>query len=182
MTKSQVEHFTEREILKGKSRQEVFNEVVTVSDISIHSAADIIRKVPTLEGRKKYRSTNFVLLGMIGILLLFHLVNFFLAVEHKTNLSVGQIIVPGLLLWGVYNFKRNAHLISGILLSVMALISLGQIIFYFDWVYIAILSFSAYGIAVSFFLDSKLSGDYILDKELQKTNPGQRVDSVTFTD
>jgi hypothetical protein len=38
-----------------------------------------------------------------------------------------------------------------------------------------------FGMGLAFYLNNKLIADYFLDKELQKTNPEQREDSLIFT-
>jgi hypothetical protein len=115
MNKKQVEDFAEKEILEGKSHQEIFNEIVATSDFNIHDVANVVRRIPTPEKRKSYGATNSVLVGLLSLTILNRLYNIVTdASSDYANISnIIFLTLSALILHGIYKFKRNAHLATG---------------------------------------------------------------------
>jgi hypothetical protein len=186
MNKKQIEKYTETEIKIGKSKLDIFNKIVTTSDFNIHDVASIIRKVPTLEKRKQYKSINSILVALLVLTVLSRFISGFIEISNGNN-DVNVIvlffpIVTILLIYGVYKFKSNVHLVCGIFLIVGAIMSSIRLINSLDLITLSDITITIFGSVIAFYLNSKLVGDYELNKELQKTNPNQRENIVTFTE
>ncbi|MFL5765063.1 MAG: hypothetical protein ACJ77K_14060 [Bacteroidia bacterium] len=170
----------EEEILKGRTHQEIYNEIAYHTEHPIHQIADHIRKIVTPAKRKKYSLLNY--------LLLFLLVCTF-SINAGSLIGAGFEIFPitavPLCVFLVYlclKYRPDGHLITG---GFMA-ISFVRNIFYFNpdskAVFIGFLFITITAAGIAFFLAWKLPADYRMEKELLKENPDQRVDALTFMD
>jgi hypothetical protein len=170
----------ETELFKGRTHQELFNEIAEQTDYDIHEIAEGLRKIPGPAKRVKYQALNrtlaFLFVANIATVLYISLVS-------KINMiTVGSMIVQPLLIYGILKFRRDVHMISGGLLllgAVMGMFSLTS-----DFTILALcdllVTLSASGIA--FYLGMKLTTDYCLNREELKENPDLRAGAVTFFD
>ncbi len=172
--------YIEKEILSGKSQQEIFNDVVTKYDIKIHDAAETIRKTPTLDKRIKCKKLNTVLIIAMSVSMI-------LGLMYRLNDFDGNYaalfpsIIGLMLLYGLINFKYPAHLISSILLTVLSTLLIILLILQFDLRIFLELLFTLSATVLAYFVNNKLSSDYIYHREKVQNDPTLRVDSVTFT-
>lgn len=185
MNKRQVEDFAEKDILDGKSHQEIFNEIVTTSDFNIHDVANVVRRIPTLEKRKKYNSTHIVLVVLLGFTILNKIYILFDSIDlsiYITLLNVVLISMSVLILFGIHTFKSNAHLAAGALMAISSFMVSFRLFYNVDLLSCCDLIAASFGAFLGFYLNSKLTESYGLNKELQKTHPQQRENSLLFTD
>jgi cell division protein FtsL len=170
----------EEEILKGRTHQELFNEIVAETNLNIHDVADAIRKIPSNEKRKKYLTLNFVLIILLIIIWLYSLLG--VISNYTSAFQITPLILLVLLIYMVIKYKPNAHYFTGGLLFFGTCRAAYSLIFNFS---VERLMYMLFIIAVSglaFYLGSKLTNDYILNKELLKENPNQRVGVISFTE
>lgn len=171
--------YIERELLKGKSKQEVFNETVEHYDFKIQTIAEVIRKTPTLVERKIYKIHNLVLTIGITVYIVAGLFNVF-----QRNAENYIALVPGLfilfLLYGLINFKYPAHLVTGILFSIISVALFVFLMLYFDWFMAIQFFFSLLFTSLAFYLSAKLNSDYVYHREKVHEDILARVDTVTF--
>jgi hypothetical protein len=170
----------EEELLKGRSHQEIFNEIMDHTSHDKHKVAEAIRKIPTPVKRKKYRELNLALIFLMFCVLF---ANAWGAIASRfTIFPVAAIAVSAFLIYQCWKFRPNAQPITGIFMCV----SLFRGFFYFNsgsfifsMCFIVIVAAAA---AIAFYLALKLPADYRMDKELLKENPEQRVNSLIFND
>jgi hypothetical protein len=168
------------EILKGRGHQEIFNEIVSQTDLDIHKVAENIRKIPTLEKRKKYHSLNIILATGIGINAFINII-FILFNDGIIGSLMPSIIGFGLL-YGVVKYKSNMHLAVGFCLFAGTISLIVKVLLDFNFVYLFFIGFSMAMAITAFYLSSKLVSDYSINKVLRNNNPNQRVDSLIFID
>ena len=172
--------YIEEEMLSGKSQQDIFNDVVTKYNIKIHDAAETIRKTPTLDKRNKCKKLNTVLIVAMTVSMI-------LGLMYRLNDFDGNYaalfpsILGLMLLYGLINFKYPAHLFASILLTVLSAILIVLLILQFDIRVLLELLFTLGATVLAYFVNSKLSSDYIYHREKVQNAPTLRVDSVTFT-
>lgn len=186
MNKNEIEKYTETEIQNGKTHQEIFNKIVSTSNFNIHDVATVVRKIPTIEKRKKYSGINTVLVGILALAIISRLITgLFEITQGHNDASVIVMFFPLatiLLLYGTYKYKRNAHLATGLFMIFGALMATLRLINNFDIFALGDILFTIFGSILAFYLSSKLVGDYVLDQELKKTNPDQRENALIFTE
>lgn len=178
--------YAEQEVLNGKSHQEIYDHIVATSQFNIHDVADMVRKIPTLEKRKKYNSLNAILLGIIAMSILDRIILAYQQVGGDGQDRVGFFfmlpIISILLFYGIVKFKRTVHLSAGFLMAFATATSAIRLLSHSDVFSILGLLASLTGAGIAFYLSVKLVSDYKIDKELLKTNPSQREGLITFID
>lgn len=168
------------ETLSGKSQQDIFNDVVTKYDIKIHEAAETIRKTPTLEKRNKCKKLNTVLITFMVVSMIFGLI-------YKLNDFDGNYtalfpsVIGLMLIYGLINFKYPAHLIASILLTVLSVVLAVLLFLQFEIRVLLELLFTLGATVLAYSINSKISADYIYNREKVQIDPTVRIDSVTFT-
>lgn len=186
MGKRRVDKYAEKEVLKGKTHQEIFDYIVATSTFKIHDIAEIVRKVPTPAKRKKYRTPNFILIGMLVIGILWRTMDGIGMLNAGNRLGLINLIlspiVPCFFIYLVYNYKRNMHLVLAIMMLVGGLGFFSQSFSHLNVLSYVRLIFNLIGSAIAFYLHVKLPSDYEINKELQKSNPEQRENLITFKD
>jgi hypothetical protein len=186
MNTKEIEKYTETEIQNGKTHQEIFNKIVSTSDFNIHEVADIVRKIPTLEKRRKYKLFNNVLAGLLGLSIISRIITGLgELIQGKNDVSLIVMLFPIitiLLFWGIYTYKRNLHLVTGLFMTFGTLMTASRLFNNFDILSLVDILVTLFGSCIALYLNSKLPSDYVLDKELKETKPDQRVDSLKFTE
>jgi hypothetical protein len=139
MKKQKVDKYAETEVLKGTSHQEIFDHIISTSEFNIHDVADIVRKIPTLEKRKKYKTLNNILLLIIGLTIVDRIILMYIQISNGQNDIGIAFLFPVLsivLFYVIYKYKRNAHLSAGFLFiygsmaSIIRIITQQDIFFY----------------------------------------------------
>ena len=178
--------YAEQEVLNGKSHQEIYDHIVATSQFNIHDVANMVRKIPTLEKRKKHNSLNAILLGIIALSILDRILIVFQQLSEDGQDKVSFLfmlpIISILLFYGIVKFKRTVHLAAGFLMAFATVSSAIRLLSYSDIFSILGLLISLAGASIAFYLSVKLVSDYKVDKELQKNNPNQREGLITFID
>lgn len=176
--------YAEQEILNGKSHQEIYDHIVATSQFNIHDVANMVRKIPTLEKRKKYNSLNAILLGIIAMSILDRILIVFQQLSGDGQDRVSFLfmfpIVSILLFYGIVKYKRTVHLSAGFLMAFATVSSGIRLLSHSDIFSVLGLFVSLVGAIIAFYLSVKLVSDYKIDKELQKNNPSQREGLITF--
>lgn len=176
--------YAEQEVLNGKSHQEIYDHIVATSQFNIHDVADMVRKIPNLEKRKKYNSLNAILLGIIAMSILDRILIVFQQLNGDGQDRVSFLfmfpIIGILLFYGIVKFKRTVHLSAGFLMAFATVTSAIRLFGHLDIFSILGLLVSLIGAIIAFYLSVKLVSDYKIDKELQKNNPNQREGLITF--
>lgn len=170
----------EEQILKGKTHQEIFNEIVSQTDFNIHKVADAIRKIPTIEKRKKYALLNNILVTLLIIHFSFSLLS--LILSYQGFFEIIPLIIILILVYCVIKYKPNAHLFTGALLIISTVRGIYPLISTFSVQTLIYVIFIVSTSILAFYLGSKLANDYVLNKDLLKENPNQRVDIITFVE
>ncbi|MGZ4048215.1 MAG: hypothetical protein ACXVNN_02565, partial [Bacteroidia bacterium] len=96
--------------------------------------------------------------------------------------EIVPLIVILILIYCIIKYKPNAHTYTGSLLIIGLVRGIYPLILNFSILALIYIVFIVITSILSFYLGSKLSSDYALNKELLKENPDQRADVLTFTD
>jgi hypothetical protein len=178
-TKKSYKEYIEEQILSGKPSQEIYNEAVTIYDVKIHDVAEVIRKTPSLEKRLEYKVLNNILIFLLISNAILGPVN---GKAHDTYVSVAPSLFTVFLLYGIYNFKYPAHIFASILLTVLTTILVVMMFLSFDlWVVIQLV-LNSVTMVIAWYINSKISSDYTLNREMLKNDPDARIDVITFED
>jgi hypothetical protein len=169
--------YIEEQILSGKSRQEVYNDAVTIYDVKIHDIAEAIRKTPSLIQRAKCKTQNEILL----LLLLLDIVMGKISrLEEETYIALAPSLIMLFLLYGLYNFKYPAHLFATILLFTITIGLIVIIAFEFSWGILLLLLVTLCSTVLVMYINRTISSDYTFNREIIVNDPEARVDVITF--
>ena len=114
MTKLQIRKLARQKAKEGKSRQQIYNEIVKETGEWNERVAKIVRYVPSQNMRDKYRTVNNILAAvmcLMGIAPLIVLVDLYLQYGRPEILAIG-IILPGIFIWSavrIYMFHTNQY-------------------------------------------------------------------------
>jgi hypothetical protein len=186
MKKQTVAKYAAEEVEKGRSHQEIYDHIIATSGFNIHDVAEMVRRIPTVEKRKKYNLAQVMLLVLICLFIAAKVISGFETsiIFNQVHLTIAilSLILPLFLFYGVLRYKRNMHLVTGAWMvygsvayasGLMITLSIPNTIGLFICIW---------GACLAFYLGNKLPGDYIINKELQKSNPEQRENLITFMD
>ena len=113
MTKKAIQTQAKQKIKEGKSHQETFNELKLESKLDTKELAGIIRYIPTLKNRQKYRRPQTVLIAILCLTILFKLLpGFSIVVEKGWNFLPLLLIFPIIniiLTYGIINYKGQYY-------------------------------------------------------------------------
>ncbi|HET6224755.1 MAG TPA: hypothetical protein VFF27_00655 [Bacteroidia bacterium] len=187
MKKQRVDKYVETEVKKGKTHQEIYDHIIATSTFKIHDIAEIVRKIPTLEKREKYKGMNVILLSLLAITVVHGMI---LIIENGRHISSRMLytfppitmIVSAILFYCIYNYKRNMHLVLGIWSILRSLESLNGLLREDNLYFFINLIISIIMIVLSFYLSVKVVSDYTFNKDLQQQNPERREGLITFKD
>jgi hypothetical protein len=186
MEKQSVDTYTTQEVLKGKSHQEIYDHIITTSTFRIHDVAEIVRRIPTLEKRKKYVFSQTLFLVLIGLFIAGKIISGFgtwvFFNQLHIRMALFDITVSLFLFYGVATYKRNMHLVAGLWMIYGVLMNTSGLMTNLYTAKIVGLLITIFATSIAFYLNSKLPGDYVINKELQKSNPEQRENLITFID
>ncbi|MBX2982607.1 MAG: hypothetical protein KF843_08045 [Flavobacteriales bacterium] len=178
MEGSELRKLIRSKIETGTSHQQVYDELQGGGNMPDEKLADLIRSVPSLERRSRYRTEHVILLGLLV-----------LAIAWKAGLEIPVAARNGLVhvlyhsIWcmafvlvliGVIKYWRRAHTWAG-LLGMMSLfrstadgVSTDQ---GFDQLVVMLLLFAL--AVLGFYLQRKLTPAYITVKEPYVNSEGQ---------
>lgn len=169
MKKSEIRKYALERILEGKSRQETYLELKEDGIAKPEEIADVVRYVPSLENRKKFKIPYVALLALMGIGLALRMLGVFgLWIEGQTPVAIGYAItaiIPIYFLYalGTYRTKvLNIIAILGGLGLLRAIIALAQntaIYEMIDVILVGIITVLAY------YLNKNIANPYEIVKE-----------------
>lgn len=177
-----VEKYAEKEILKGRKHQDVFNEIAEASDFKIHEIAEILRKIISPEKRARYKSANYVLAGVIFCMALLNVYSRIATNDNDNIFNWLPVIGDAILLWGILSYWKNIYRVCLILLWTHLVLVLFLMIFNFNWILVFLLFLLVDSIIITFYLNIKTATDYRLNRELLNENPAHRVNAVIFNE
>ena len=192
MTNKEIRKAAKQSILSGKSKQETFEALKGTSYHSVQSIekmAKIIRNIPSLQARKKYKSLNVVLIVLLSLTVLFKMMSGIpIIIENGIKWFPILFILPIiniLLLVGVATYSSGSH--KGVaLFTFLGLFQLiGNIVGEkFEPLILIDFAIAAGLIGLGLYLNSKLFPDYLTVKERYQDNAGKnRIrDVIKFED
>lgn len=83
MRSNELRKLAEQKIQEGKSHQETFEELKEETKVNPVKIAKIVRYIPTLKNREKYKSAQTLLIVFLGITILFKSYEGFLFMVEK---------------------------------------------------------------------------------------------------
>jgi hypothetical protein len=182
MNVTKIEKFAQAEIKKGCSHQCIFNTIVGDSNFNIHDVANIVRRVPTIAKKEKYKGLHWFIIIVLAFSIILNLLPFIigLASHNKFSLLYHFPSFNILLIIGIAMYKRHAYLITGFFLILECLLAIGQIVSSSNFLYLAHLIVLIFTIYLCFYLNVKMVSDYELNRALLLKDPNTRVNSLIF--
>jgi len=184
MTNDDLRKLAKEKINLGKTRQQTLEELIVETNKSEIEIAKLVRFIPTLEAREKFKAAN-TLLGIILIILTF--LNVFSAFTWYPKFEWLPLIFPIIsvfLVIGVFKFSGSIYQTISFF-SIMISINgfhksdnYNQVVLIINFLIAAIL------IVLSAYLRSKLVSNYEKKKEWVTNNEGKSVmvDKVYFNE
>ncbi len=178
MTKKELRKLAEQKIKEGKSRQKAFEELKEESKNKSEEIAKIIRFIPTLENRQKYKVAQTILIVALGITILFKmLAGLPIVIEKGINWLPIILLMPIIniaLTYGIATYKGQYYRLVGIFTILGLLRSLQDIIGEtFDPLILIDLGIAGALIVLGFYLNSKMVSEYQTVKEKYTNQQGQ---------
>lgn len=184
MKKWKIEKLAEEAVLEGKSHQQIFNELAANTQVNVHTLAEVIRRVPTLEKRNRYRFLNQALVLLAGFLFLLRLGTLFGVVPdafmEMRPFNLFGLLISGGMLYGLVFYKAHAHLIAVFYLLVHALWMMTKVVVTFDPLVLLACILLLLGTWGAAFLSSKFVSDYRFDKSIPGNDPELRENAIVF--
>jgi hypothetical protein len=189
MTNSEVRKAAKQSMLAGKTKQETFESLKESSQLPTEDLAKIIRSIPSLSARVKYRPLNLILVALLLFTALLKLMfGIPLLIVNDIKFLPLLIIMPVLnvlLLWGVATFRARFYNYVAVLTILGLMRSFGNIVETPpDPIMIIDLVIAAGLIGLSLFLNYKLFPRYMTVKERYQNSQGQDKvrDVIKFAD
>lgn len=178
MTKKELRKLAEQKIKEGKSRQVTFEELKEESKNKSEEIAKIVRFIPTLENRQKFKTAQTILLVALGITILFKmLAGLPIVIEKGINWLPIIFLMPIIniaLTYGVATYKGQYYRLVGIFTILGLLRSLRDIIgTTFEPLILIDLGIAGVLIGLGFYLNSKMVSEYQTVKEKYTNQQGQ---------
>lgn len=180
MNLMKVEQYAEKEILSGRSHQEIFNEVAAGSEYKIHDIAEALRKIVSPAKRQFNKNTNYVLAGVMALLTILELLGMIseqVMPDLRTILFLAARVV---MVVGVIKYWKNIYKVCLVVLWANLVAIVFEMVMNFDWMHVPALFFLLNSIVICFYLNVKTCTDYRLNRELLEKNPGARENAVLF--
>ncbi len=179
MTKTEIKKLAKQKIAEGKSHQETFDEIRKDSETrqSLESKAKVIRFIPTLEKRKKFKGVHWGLVILLAGTVALKLILGFAVISR-----VGAQLLPVVLLFPVINiilligliqFKSQYYRIIAVLAIFGLLQSLFRIANNFNIAYLIDLAINGVLIILALFLHSKMVSKYYSFREKYTNAEGE---------
>jgi uncharacterized membrane protein len=168
VNRSEIEKFAETAFLEGKSHQEVYNELARMNDMKAQRLAEILRKIPDLKKRRKYRLSNMVLCSLLTLIVLSRLAVLPDILNGPLLLMIHPLLftfIPAVLIYGVYTYKPYSHMASGFFLVLGFVLSIANV-FTGTNIYVFLdMAIMIFGAAVAFYLNGKLATDFTFNSQ-----------------
>lgn len=175
MRSKELRNRVRNEIETGNSPQDVYGRLEEAGNMADENLADLVRYVPTLERRQRYKAQHYALAVLMLLVIAWKL-----AVDVPAALEEDGITMVFKMIWamawaaalvGVWKYWRRFHAFAGLIgfLTVMrqgqfANLGIGEVAF------MALVG----GVAIlGFHLQRKLTPDYIVLKERYTNAEGQ---------
>ena len=174
MTKKEVRKVVNNSILNGKTKQEIFEELKETSHRSHQDLAKIIRTVPSLQARTKYKQLNIILIVLLAITILGKIAmgtsiisasGISIIIANWFSFFFILPVVDIFLLIGVVTYSQNSH----IYIAIWTFFCMSHIIQFERFLFVILVAIIGLGI----FLNSKLYPKYQTVKERYKDSQGQ---------
>ena len=178
MTKKEIRKVANQSILNGKTKQEIFEALKETSYRTPEDLAKIIRTVPSLQARKKYKALN------ITLIVIFSLTILFLALAGISSIISNEImrlsivfiwlIVYIALLIGVTRYKSGSYWWIA-LCTILGLIRFLGIMLTGSFTPLSLIDLAIHigVIWIGLYLHSKLFPAYLTVKERYQDSQGQ---------
>lgn len=186
MTKKEIRKLALQKIKEGKTQHKTFEELKGTSGIPSTELANIIKAIPTLALRNKYKILNDILIGLLGITFAFKIMTgILLIIENGVSWIPILFILPIInvfLLWGVATYSGSTHRLVG----VFGVLSLTNTISNLNEGFLAFIDFGILVaiIGLGYYLQSKLTPGYrtIKEKYLNNQNQSRLRNKIVFND
>jgi len=189
MTKKEVRRAAKQSILNGKTKQETFEELKMTSYRSAEDLAKIIRNIPSLKARKKYKTLNNILIVLLSLTIAFKIMaGIPIIIENGIKWIPILFLLPIiniLLLIGIATYSPGGHKAVALLTLLGVFQLIGNIVGKpFEPFILIDFAIAAGLIGISLYLNSKLFPDYLTVKEHYQNNMGQKKlrDVIKFED
>ncbi len=177
MTKREVRKLAQQYIQQGKTQHQTYSAIQRESDISYLEIAEIVKAIPTLETKRKFKTLNNVLIGALIVTIIFELVTGFFA-SRTINMEWDMIIIILIspliylfLLWAVVTFQPNAQRLVGMFSLVIVFPYFQDIgkepLVFIEFLWLILLT------GLGFYLQKKLTPGYISFREKLTTINGE---------
>ncbi len=178
MTEKELKKLAEQKIKEGKSRQETFEELREESKDKSEKIAKIVRFIPTLENREKYKTAQIILLVTLVITILSKiLTGLSIVIEMGINWLPVMFLIPILnmvLTYGVAKYKGQYYRLVGIFTILGLIRSLkGVLGTTFEPLVFIDLCIAAVLIGLGFYLNAKMVSEYQTVEEKYTNQQGQ---------
>lgn len=177
MTKRNARKAAKQSILDGNSKQETFDTLKETSKISTEDLAKIVQSIPSMNARKKYKTSNMVLIILLSITILIKvLAGIPLVLQLGFKWFPLLFILPIiniLLLVGIATYAAGIHKLVAILTILGVIRTIQTIEGQFEPVMLIDFALAAALIGLGFYLNSVLCPKYWSVKEVYQNEEGQ---------
>jgi len=189
MTEKELKKLAEQKIKEGKSRQDVYVELKEESNYKSEEIAKIVRFIPTLENRHKYKTAQTVLIIALGITILFKMLGGLSIVMVKGINWLPIIflmpIINIVLTYGVVTYKGKYYRLVGIV-TILGLLRSLQDINGLNFNLLTLIDLGVAGVLIGlgFYLNSKMASEYqtVKEKYTNKQGKDRLRDKIIFVD
>ncbi len=170
MTKKELTKSAEQKIKEGKSRQETFEELKEESKNKSEEIAKIVRFIPTLENRQKYKAAQIILIVLLSVTILFKMfAGIPIIIENGIKWWPIIFLLPIIniaLTYGIVTYKGQYYQFVGIF-TILGLLRSFQNISgtTFDTLILVDVGITGGLIGLGFYLNSKMVSEHKTVKE-----------------
>ena len=170
MTSQEIKRIANRELLKGKSHQQVYEDLKQLIHDREYDLAAIVAELPSLAQRKKFGWLNMLQVGLLGIFIILKTIwAFQFGFENDdtqvTSIMLGLPLAALAILMGVVTWNRKYYL-PVILCVIWALLQMLRPLFVYPFEPIVLLELAhlAAMIGLAFFIRTNIGGNYVRSK------------------
>jgi len=190
MTKKDVKIEARQSILAGNTKQQTFDKLKTTGKLPAEELAEIIRPIPTLQARQKYKQLQIILLVLLFLTVLVKVLAVMPIITEDGIQWSPEIIMLSIvcifyviLFWAVAMYRPGSHKIAAVVTILSLYYTLGYVMNQ-GFLFFADLAIAAGIIGLGFYLNSRFSSSIHSFKEKYQNDQGQdRLRNViTFDD
>ena len=175
MTKKEVKKIAEKLILNGKTKQDIFENLKVSSNVHLEELADIIRSIPSIKSRQKYKTLNLLLFVVLFIDILysiFYKIPIINNPEDKWDLILYLLPIYNIiLLYKILRFKAGSYNLVGTVAIIGLLSTIGRVHSY-EPVLVIDFVLTTSLVWMAFYLNSKLFPAFSIIKENYQNENG----------